>query len=237
MASTWLWQRQCRTFRTTAIIRVRSARKRSGLLGLKGREWDCWTQSSEPLGMVQWKSEDIQIFHDNSSSQVEPGFCPRRIGDWGKDTMTMRSLCIPTVVVGLHKIWFSLVCSWMAILANKNAVFSFFQLFDSRKKKHWCFVSCMFFEPFGWVALSTDTTTVCENSPSRVAGSLSSHSSWQAGAGGLWKIPTARFGILFPPTSRLTRGKWVEDYGCSQDPAKKTWKQELGTRIERRLLF
>lgn len=82
----------------------------------------------------------------------------------------------------------------------------------------------MFFEPFGWVALSTDTTTVCENSPSRVAGSLSSHSSWQAGAGGLWKIPTARFGILFPPTSRLTRGKWVEDYGCSQDPAKKNMK-------------
>lgn len=96
----------------------------------------------------------------------------------------------------------------------------FFPIVWLSQKKHWCFVSCMFFEPFGWVALSTDTTTVCENSPSRVAGSLSSHSSWQAGAGGLWKIPTARFGILFPPTSRLTRGKWVEDYGCSQDPTK-----------------
>lgn len=100
----------------------------------------------------------------------------------------------------------------------------FFPIVWLSQKKHWCFVSCMFFEPFGWVALSTDTTTVCENSPSRVAGSLSSHSSWQAGAGGLWKIPTARFGILFPPTSRLTRGKWVEDYGCSQDPAKKNMK-------------
>lgn len=65
VASTWLWQRQCRTFRTTAIIRVRSARKRST---------GPWTQSK----WTTWDgSMKIRGYSDISSSQIKTRILPR----------------------------------------------------------------------------------------------------------------------------------------------------------------